>query len=68
MVAKKMNMDMLTDLLMTRLFQLAAYVCDRFPFVAGKREVAVVEVKPEPHQPTIRFSKEDRMVEGELFQ
>lgn len=59
-------MDELIDLGMTKLFQLAEYVC-------GKIGVAQVESEPAPQPPapkantTIRFSKADRMVEGELF-
>jgi len=59
-------MDKLIDLGMTKLFQLAEYVC-------GKIGVAQVESEPAPQPPTpkanttIRFSKADRMVEGELF-
>ena len=67
MVAMKLfNMDMLTDVTMTRLFQLAEYVCFKTACVypCNKR------TKPTPKQeiaPTIRFSDQDRMVEGELF-
>ena len=67
MVAMKLfNMDMLTDVTMTRLFLLAEYVCIKTACVypCNKR------TKPAPKQeiaPTIRFSDQDRMVEGELF-
>jgi len=59
-------MDKLIDLGMTKLFQLAEYVC-------GKIGVAQVESEPAPQPPapkaptTIRFSNADRMVEGEMF-
>ena len=59
-------MDKLIDLGMTKLFQLAEYVC-------SKTGIAQVEAKPASQQtqqevtPTIRFSNEDKMVEGELF-
>lgn len=59
-------MDKLIDLGMTKIFQLAEYVC-------SKTGVAQVEAEPAAQQlqqdvaPTIRFSDADRMVEGELF-
>ena len=69
MVAKKIfNMDMLTDLLMSRLFQLAEYVC--CALVAEKPGAPVAPAKPTQQKevvPIIRFSDQDRMVEGELF-
>ena len=67
MIAKKMNLDMLIDLTMTRLFQLAEYVCNRF---SSKTDESTVPTPPAPsleEVPPIRFSHEDRMVEGELF-
>ena len=63
MVAKKMNMDKLIDLGMTKLFQLAEFVCSRCSLY--KCEPATPQSKPVV--PTIRFSDADRMVEGELF-
>ena len=56
-------MDKLIDLGMTKLFQLAEYVCSKYTF--DKCEPAV----PQSQQavPTIRFSNEDKMVEGDLF-
>lgn len=56
-------MDKLIDLGMTKLFQLAEYVCSKYTF--DKCEPAV----PQSQQavPTIRFSYEDKMVEGDLF-
>lgn len=60
MVTKKFfNMDMLIDVAMTRLFQLAEYVCVKTTI---KREQ-----NQQPASPIIRFSDQDRMVEGELF-
>lgn len=56
-------MDRITDLMMTKLFQLAKYVCNRCssptsePAASQSQQVAS----------TIRFSDTDRMVEGELF-
>ena len=56
-----LNMDKVIDLAMTKLFQLAEYVCSRCSSVmdepAAKQEVV----------PTIRFTNEDKMVEGDLF-
>ena len=59
-------MDKLIDLGMTKLFQLAEYVCS----MTGVVQVEAEPVKQLPHQEvasTIRFSDADRMVEGELF-
>ena len=54
-------MDKVIDLAMSKLFQLAEYVCSRFPSVADE-PAAKQEVVP-----TIRFTNEDKMVEGDLF-
>lgn len=66
MVAKKMYfMDKLIDLGMTKLFQLAEYVCNKTAIKQAKSEPA----SQQPQQdvaPTIRFSAADWM-EGELF-
>lgn len=56
-------MERLIDLGMTKLFQLAEYVCSKCSL--EKEEHAVPQ--PEEVFPTIRFSDADRMVEGELF-
>ena len=56
-----MNMDRVVDLVMTKLFQLAEYVCSRCSFLVGE-PAAKQEVVP-----TIRFTNEDKMVEGDLF-
>ena len=67
MVAKKMySMDNLIDLGMTRLFQLAEYVCSRCGFEEAEPVKPKTE-KVESKSPTIRFSKEEKMVEGDLF-
>lgn len=67
MVAKKMySMDNLIDLGMTRLFQLAEYVCSRCGFEESESIEPKAE-KVESKGPTIRFSKEEKMVEGDLF-
>ena len=67
MIAKKtISMNVLIDLSMTKLFLLAEKV---YNLTADKRNEASV-CSPEPSKdvvPTIRFSKEDRMVEGDLF-
>ena len=67
---KTFSMDALIDLAMTRLFQLAEYVCDRTTFACGRkmRPQTVVPIPSNDIVPTIRFSNEDKMVEGELFQ
>ena len=56
-------MDRLIDLGMTKLFQLAEYVCSRCSL--DKSEPAAAQ--PQQVVQTIRFSNEDKMVEGELF-
>ena len=70
MIAKRtISMDVLIDRSMTKLFLLAEYVCDKTSFTYGR------EMRPQAARPvsskdivsTIRFSNEDRMVEGELF-
>jgi hypothetical protein len=67
MIAKKtISMNVLIDLSMTKLFLLAEKV---YNLTVDKRNEASV-CSPEPSKdvaPTIRFSKEDRMVEGDLF-
>lgn len=63
MVVKKLSIELLIDYGMTRLFQLAEYVCGVCSF--DKSEPIVSQSK-EP-VPTIRFSDEDKMVEGDLF-
>ena len=55
------NMDKMIDIAMTRLFQLAEYVCSKCSSVLNEPAVSQ-EVAP-----TIRFTNEDKMVEGELF-
>ena len=54
-------MMIVVDFIMTRLFKLAEYVC-------GKCSLSPSEhATPQEIAPTIRFSSEDKMVEGELF-
>lgn len=65
MIARKnFSIDVLTDVAMTRLFQLAEYVCNRCSLDKGKPATPTTS---QPIAPTIRFSNEDRYVEGELF-
>ena len=54
-------MERIVDLIMTRLFQLAEYVCGRCSFLMDE------PATPQKVAPKIRFSNEDKMVEGELF-
>ena len=69
MVAKKLYfmelyfVDMLIDLGMTKLFQLAEYVCSRCSLDKGEPAAT----QPQQVFTTIRFSNEDKIVEGELF-
>lgn len=81
MIANKtFSVDVLIDLSMTRLFLLAEYVCDKTSFACGsefmsgqaslraeRRPQAVEPIPSKDIVPTIRFSNEDRMVEGDLF-
>lgn len=80
MIAKKMNIDKLIDVAMTKLFQLAEYVCEKFHIASNETvtpasqsvsaEVPKMAVTPDVQPnivPTIRFSQEDKMVEGNLF-
>ena len=53
----------LVDFLMTRLFQLADYVCSKC--LLAKSEPVATQSQSAP--PTIRFTKEDIWVQGELF-
>ena len=54
----------LVDFLMTRLFQLAEYVCSKC--LLAKNEPPDQQPR-QAIKPIIRFSDADRMVEGELF-
>lgn len=56
-----MNMEKVIDLAMTKLFQLAEFVCGKCSPVRDE-PAATQEITP-----TIRFTDEDKMVEGELF-
>ena len=56
-------MDKLIDLGMTKLFQLAEYVCSKCSLEKGEPAAP----QSQPVVPTIRFSNEDKMVEGDLF-
>ena len=74
MMAKKtFSMDVLVDLMMTKLFLLAEYVCDK-TYGCEMQPQTVEPVPSKDVKPTIRFSKEDiprikiEVVQGELFQ
>ncbi len=74
MMAKKtFSMDVLVDLMMTKLFLLAEYVCDK-TCGSEMRPQIVDPVPSKDVKPTIHFSKEDiprikiEVVQGELFQ
>lgn len=54
-------MEKVVDWIMTGLFQMAEYVCGRCSFLVDE------PATPQEVAPTIRFSNEDKMVEGELF-
>jgi len=56
-----MNMDKVISFSMSKLFQLAEYVCNKCSSEADE-PAASHEVAP-----TIHFTNEDKMVEGELF-
>ena len=82
MIANKFfSIDALIDLSMTKLFLLAEKVCCVTSFVCGseplyrqtlhnvEQQTQVADPIPSKEiMPTIRFSKEDRMVEGNLFE
>ncbi len=53
----------LVDFLMTRLFQLAEYVCSMYSIPSNEPAATT----PKENIPTIRFTNQDRMVVGELF-
>ena len=64
-------MERIVDLIMTRLFQLAEYVCGRCSFLVDE------PATPQEVAPTIRFTdkvdckqvrQKNKMVEGNLFQ
>ncbi len=59
-------MDKVIDHAMSKLFQLAEYVCSRFPSVADE-PAAQHEMVKQTTVPTIRFSSDEKYVEGELF-
>ena len=72
-------MDALIDIAMTKLFLLAEKVCyvsscaygsePLFrPYSVEQQKQAVDPIPSKEFMPTIRFSNEDRMVEGELFE
>ena len=54
-------MERIVDLIMTHLFQMAEYVCGKCSFLMDE------PATPQEVAPKIRFSNEDKMVEGELF-
>ncbi|MBR1547212.1 MAG: hypothetical protein IJ637_00595 [Prevotella sp.] len=60
-------MDKLINLGMNKLFQLAEYVCGKIG-VAGVEETPVANQPRQDIIPAIRFSQEDKMVEGDLFE
>lgn len=59
-------MDRVVDLAMTKLFQLAEYVCSRCSSEADE-PAAQHEMVKQTTVPTIRFSSDEKYVEGELF-
>ena len=64
MEAKKIfNLDTLIETAMDKLFQLFEYVYQKSSFLA--EETAVPQ--PQPVVPPIRFSNDEKLVEGELF-
>ena len=57
-------MEKLTDLIMTYLIRMAEFVCGKCSFYENEPSAP----QSKPLASTIRFSNEDRMVEGDLFQ
>ena len=64
---REITIEKVIDIAMIRLFQLAEVVCNRFPIVAGEPVVTKASTIPHDVVPTIRFHKEEKVVEGELF-
>ena len=56
-------MEKIVDLTMTRLFQLAEYVLNKCNTPSAQSSAGTAQ----KIVPTIRFSNEDKMTEGELF-
>ena len=64
MEAKKFfNVEMLIETAMDKLFQLFEYVYQKSSFLAEEPVVS----QPKPVVPPIRFSNDEKLVEGELF-
>lgn len=65
MEAKKkfFNLDLLIETAMDKLFQLFEYVYQKSSFLVKEPVVS----QPKPALPPIRFSNDDKLVEGELF-
>jgi hypothetical protein len=59
-------MEQIVDFTMTRLLQLAEYVCRRCSFFVNE-PAAKQDVVPKNPVSPIRFSNKDNYVEGELF-
>ena len=57
-------MEKIVDLTMTRLFLMAEYVLAHYTLTSS---TPTAPTTSQPIVPTIRFSNEDKMVEGELF-
>ena len=64
MEAKKITIETLVEKFMDKLFQLIEYACDNDPFLGCKPSAPAVTQNPVP---SIRFSSDDQLVEGELF-
>ena len=63
MIAKKyFSMDVLIDLMMTKLFMLAEYVCEKTSCARGRnmRPQTVEPIHSNEIMPSIRFSNEDQ--------
>lgn len=58
-------MEKIVDLTMTRLFLMAEYVLAHYTLTSS---TPATPTTSQPIMPTIRFSNEDKMVEGELFE
>jgi hypothetical protein len=59
-------MEKIVDLTMTKLFQFAEYVCRKCSFFQ-EEPVTIPTPARQELMPTIRFDREEEMVEGELF-
>ena len=59
-------MERIVDFIMTRLFQMAEYVCGKCSFLMDD-PATITPPARQDLTPTIHFDREEQMVEGDLF-